>query len=128
MDKTFFGFLTVMSLFHLPTVYADHYQLQFPWDPPGVKTTIHCTVIADMAAEVHIDTHNIDLRGACAGPFVVRPGHLKVPASVVNSHSFTFYQGYPRSGNVTIDTPPNSPINCADSYGGRSEFGDDEYC
>ena len=119
MKRTFFGFLIALSLSYFPSVFADHVTLDFPLFLDR-ETNFYCTVIADKGVLVHMDTHNIDLRGACSGEYVVRPGHLLIPTALVNTYAFTAVQTNFRDGNITLDTPDNTPIHCVlDAVGGR---------
>lgn len=108
-------------LLAMPNALADHVELNFPLHTGELK--FYCTAIADMATMIKIDTHNIDLQGACKGEHVVRPGHLVMPTAVFNSFSFTTNQEYPRAGSITIDSPPNTPVQCViGGAGGRLEY------
>ena len=121
-------FFVVPALMVTSVALADHLELNFPGKTG--KVNFACTAIADKPTLIQIDTHDIDLQGACKGQYVVRSGHLQVPTSVLNSVSFSTNQKSIRAGSITIDTPANIPVMCIiNGTAGRPLFApSDDYC
>ena len=98
--------------------YAGTAEVDFGFAEGG---NFYCIVTGDPNVIVNIDTHNINLYGACSGPYVTRPGHLQMPASVVNTYYFRANQPDPRTGNITIDAHTDG-VSCGWGTAGRPMF------
>jgi hypothetical protein len=110
--------LVIATTLAASTAYAQTIEVDFAF---GTGGPFLCIVNGDPNAIVNIDTHNINLDGACKGPYVTRPGHLQMPASVVNTYYFEAVQNDPRTGNITIDAHANT-LTCYIGSGGRPLF------
>ena len=100
--------IIVGSIAIASSAYANHQQVSFPFHKDGA---FYCRV-AGTTQEVAINTHNIEIKGACSGKYVTRAGHLKMPANEVNRYYFEVVQPEFRTGNVTIDTPKGVDLSC----------------
>lgn len=108
-----------------PASYAESVEFSI-----GEKTGSFNCLATDPNATVTIQSHSLDIKGACQGqPYVPRPGRLtNLPVSVLNENYFEITKTITKKGSAEI-TVSRGSVLCKPGHGGKSKsYGKGGYC